>query len=168
MGNTGVRVSRICLGCMSYGDKRWANWVVEEEESLPLIKKAYDAGINFFDTGKANVVTFLQKTGMVLINIANLQQTRIPTALVKRYWGRRSRNTIFQEERLLLLLRCFLVLLRKTLASGPLEKLKRKLRTRDTLITTVFLASISLTPCTTVCAGWIWSILTCSKFIGNI
>jgi aryl-alcohol dehydrogenase-like predicted oxidoreductase len=36
---------------MSYGDKRWAPWVVEEEESLPLIKQAFDAGINFFDTG---------------------------------------------------------------------------------------------------------------------
>ncbi|KAI8576495.1 hypothetical protein K450DRAFT_256435 [Umbelopsis ramanniana AG] len=53
LGNTECRVSRICLGCMSYGDKNWANWVVEEDESLPLIKKAYDAGINFFDT--ANV-----------------------------------------------------------------------------------------------------------------
>ncbi|KAI8579745.1 hypothetical protein K450DRAFT_240131 [Umbelopsis ramanniana AG] len=53
LGNTGCRVSRICLGCMSYGDKNWADWVVEEDESLPLIKQAYDAGINFFDT--ANV-----------------------------------------------------------------------------------------------------------------
>ncbi|KAJ2956293.1 hypothetical protein NQZ79_g7844 [Umbelopsis isabellina] len=53
LGPTGVRVSRICLGCMSYGDKNWASWVTEEEESLPLIKQAYDAGINFFDT--ANV-----------------------------------------------------------------------------------------------------------------
>ena len=52
MGNTGARVSRICLGCMSFGDKRWAPWVLEEEEALPLIKKAYDSGINFFDTGK--------------------------------------------------------------------------------------------------------------------
>jgi aryl-alcohol dehydrogenase-like predicted oxidoreductase len=36
---------------MSYGDKNWAPWVTEEEASLPLIKQAYDAGINFFDTG---------------------------------------------------------------------------------------------------------------------
>ncbi|GAB5586887.1 CSG1/SUR1-like protein [Umbelopsis nana] len=50
MGNTGARVSRICLGCMSFGDKRWGPWVLEEEEALPLIKKAYDSGINFFDT----------------------------------------------------------------------------------------------------------------------
>ncbi|KAG2181713.1 hypothetical protein INT44_008528 [Umbelopsis vinacea] len=53
LGNTGCRVSRICLGCMSFGDKKWAPYVVDEKESLPLIKKAYDAGINFFDT--ANV-----------------------------------------------------------------------------------------------------------------
>ncbi|CAM0141033.1 hypothetical protein VKS41_007751 [Umbelopsis sp. WA50703] len=53
LGATGARVSRICLGCMSYGDKNWAPWVTEEEASLPLIKQAYDAGINFFDT--ANV-----------------------------------------------------------------------------------------------------------------
>ncbi|GAB5589516.1 hypothetical protein Unana1_04416 [Umbelopsis nana] len=53
MGNTGARVSRICLGCASFGDKRWADWVLEEEEALPLIKKAYDSGINFFDTANA-------------------------------------------------------------------------------------------------------------------
>lgn len=52
LGTTGCRVSRICLGCMSFGDSRWAPYVVDEKESLPLIKKAYDAGINFFDTGK--------------------------------------------------------------------------------------------------------------------
>ncbi|GAB5586886.1 CSG1/SUR1-like protein [Umbelopsis nana] len=53
LGTTGCRVSRICLGCMSFGDNRWAPYVIDEKESLPLIKKAYDAGINFFDT--ANV-----------------------------------------------------------------------------------------------------------------
>jgi len=43
-------VSRICLGCMSYGSSKWGPWVLDEEASLPLIKKAYDLGINFFDT----------------------------------------------------------------------------------------------------------------------
>jgi aryl-alcohol dehydrogenase-like predicted oxidoreductase len=52
LGTTGCRVSRICLGCMSFGDNRWAPFLVDEKESLPLIKQAYDAGINFFDTGK--------------------------------------------------------------------------------------------------------------------
>ncbi|KAI8075405.1 NADP-dependent oxidoreductase domain-containing protein [Gilbertella persicaria] len=49
-GNTGLRVSRLTLGCMSYGTSKWQSWVKDEEESLGLIGKAYDAGINFFDT----------------------------------------------------------------------------------------------------------------------
>ncbi|CAO3630862.1 unnamed protein product [Cunninghamella blakesleeana] len=49
-GNTGLKVSKICLGCMSYGSKDWQNWVLDEEESLHIIGKAYEAGINFFDT----------------------------------------------------------------------------------------------------------------------
>ncbi|MFE0624844.1 aldo/keto reductase [Priestia aryabhattai] len=56
LGNTGTDVSRICLGCMGFGDPgRWklAPWVLDEEQSFPIIKKALDLGINFFDT--ANV-----------------------------------------------------------------------------------------------------------------
>jgi len=55
LGNTGMDVSKICLGCMSFGDpKNWVHsWVLEEEESRVIIKKALDLGINFFDT--ANV-----------------------------------------------------------------------------------------------------------------
>ncbi|KAG0227784.1 hypothetical protein BGW41_003681 [Actinomortierella wolfii] len=53
LGKTGLRVSRFCLGFMSYGDPEWNGWAKGEEESLELIKKAYDAGFNFFDT--ANV-----------------------------------------------------------------------------------------------------------------
>lgn len=55
LGNTGLDVSRICLGSMSFGDpKNWVHkWVLEEDESRPLIKRALDLGINFFDT--ANV-----------------------------------------------------------------------------------------------------------------
>ncbi|GAA5814164.1 hypothetical protein MFLAVUS_007657 [Mucor flavus] len=49
-GNTGLRVSRFSLGCMSYGSSKWQPWVKDEEESLYLIGKAYEAGINFFDT----------------------------------------------------------------------------------------------------------------------
>jgi len=49
-GNTGLKVSKICLGCMSYGSPIWSPWVKEEEESIKAIKVAYEAGINFFDT----------------------------------------------------------------------------------------------------------------------
>jgi aryl-alcohol dehydrogenase (NADP+) len=50
LGSTGVKVSRICLGCMTYGTKKWREWVLEEKESRPFIKEALEAGINFFDT----------------------------------------------------------------------------------------------------------------------
>src|ERR1035437_4040291 len=50
LGSTGVKVSRICLGCMTYGAKKWREWVLEEQESRPLIRHAIEAGINFFDT----------------------------------------------------------------------------------------------------------------------
>ena len=55
LGRTGLDVSRICLGCMSFGDasRGGHQWVLDEEESRPLIKKALEAGVNFFDT--ANV-----------------------------------------------------------------------------------------------------------------
>ncbi|KAF9978819.1 hypothetical protein BGZ73_000088 [Actinomortierella ambigua] len=53
LGKTGLRVSRFCLGFMSYGDPAWNGWAKGEEESLALIKKAYDAGFNFFDTANA-------------------------------------------------------------------------------------------------------------------
>ncbi|KAI8365638.1 NADP-dependent oxidoreductase domain-containing protein, partial [Choanephora cucurbitarum] len=49
-GNTGLRVSQLSLGCMSYGSSQWQAWVKDEKESLELIGKAYEAGINFFDT----------------------------------------------------------------------------------------------------------------------
>ena len=50
LGSTGLKVSRICLGCMTYGTKKWREWVLEEEEGRPFIKQALEAGINFFDT----------------------------------------------------------------------------------------------------------------------
>ncbi len=50
LGKTGMKVSRLCLGMMSYGSKTWREWVLTEEEAKPFIKRALEAGINFFDT----------------------------------------------------------------------------------------------------------------------
>lgn len=50
LGSTGLKVSRLCLGCMSYGAKSWRQWVLDEEDSLPFFKRAHEAGINFYDT----------------------------------------------------------------------------------------------------------------------
>src|SRR5579872_5566201 len=55
LGKTGLKVSRICLGCMSYGvpDRGAHPWTLDEERSRPFISRALELGINFFDT--ANV-----------------------------------------------------------------------------------------------------------------
>ena len=50
LGKTGLKVSRLCLGMMSYGSKTWREWVLEEEEGKPFVRRALEAGINFFDT----------------------------------------------------------------------------------------------------------------------
>ena len=50
LGKTGMKVSRLCLGMMTYGSKTWREWILTEEEAKPFVKRALDAGINFFDT----------------------------------------------------------------------------------------------------------------------
>src|SRR5690606_7911950 len=51
LGSTGTRVSRICLGAMSFGSGQ--EWMISEEDSFAIVKRALDAGINFFDTANA-------------------------------------------------------------------------------------------------------------------
>ncbi|RKH57635.1 aldo/keto reductase [Corallococcus aberystwythensis] len=50
LGHTGLRVSRICLGCMSYGTPKWRPWVLDEEASQPFFRRAVELGVTFFDT----------------------------------------------------------------------------------------------------------------------
>jgi aryl-alcohol dehydrogenase-like predicted oxidoreductase len=50
LGATGLKVSRICLGMMSYGDPNWRDWVLGEDAAEPFVRRAAEAGINFFDT----------------------------------------------------------------------------------------------------------------------
>ncbi|RPI93425.1 MAG: aldo/keto reductase [Chloroflexi bacterium] len=50
LGKTGMKVSRLCLGMMSYGSRQWRPWVLEGDEARPFIKRALEAGVNFFDT----------------------------------------------------------------------------------------------------------------------
>src|SRR6186713_2642458 len=50
LGTTGLKVSKVCLGTMTFGSPEWRNWVMGEADSLPFIKRALDHGINFFDT----------------------------------------------------------------------------------------------------------------------
>lgn len=50
LGATGLRVSRLCLGCMSYGTPAWRDWVLDAKASMPFFRRAFEAGINFYDT----------------------------------------------------------------------------------------------------------------------
>jgi aryl-alcohol dehydrogenase (NADP+) len=50
LGRSGLKVSRICLGMMTYGTPEWREWVLNEEQSRPFIRRALELGINFFDT----------------------------------------------------------------------------------------------------------------------
>jgi len=56
LGNSGLKVSRLCLGMMTYGSSSWHKWVLNEEQALPFVKRALEVGINFFDT--ADVYSF--------------------------------------------------------------------------------------------------------------
>ncbi|WP_223631578.1 aldo/keto reductase [Corallococcus sp. EGB] len=50
LGHTGLRVSRICLGCMSYGTPKWRPWVLDEAAAQPFFRRAVELGVTFFDT----------------------------------------------------------------------------------------------------------------------
>src|SRR5258708_6536148 len=50
LGHTGLHVSRLCLGTMTYGSSKWRDWVLDEEQAAPFFRKAFEIGINFFDT----------------------------------------------------------------------------------------------------------------------
>ncbi|AOZ91215.1 aldo/keto reductase [Paenibacillus crassostreae] len=82
LGNTGLDVSRLCLGCMGFGvAEKWIHpWVLEEERSRPIIKKAIELGINFFDT--ANVYadgTSEEIVGRALKDYANRDEIVLAT-----------------------------------------------------------------------------------------
>jgi aryl-alcohol dehydrogenase (NADP+) len=70
LGQSGLKVSRLCLGCMTYGARSWRDWVLDEDEALPLIRAAYESGITFFDTadmysvGRSEEVLGRALTGM--------------------------------------------------------------------------------------------------------
>jgi aryl-alcohol dehydrogenase (NADP+) len=50
LGHSGIKVSRLCLGCMTYGSPQWRPWILDEDASRPFFRQAWEAGINFFDT----------------------------------------------------------------------------------------------------------------------
>ncbi len=80
LGKTGVTVSRICLGCMSYGTSKWRPWVLDEADAMPFFRRAVEAGINFFDTADMYSLGVSEEvTGKALREYANLEETVLAT-----------------------------------------------------------------------------------------
>ena len=75
LGTTGTKVSRLCLGMMTYGSSSWREWVLEEDASKPLIRRAVEAGINFFDTADMYSVGVSEEiTGRALKEFAGARE----------------------------------------------------------------------------------------------
>lgn len=49
LGNSGLKVSPVILGCLQFGSKQWMDWILEEKESVEMVKAAWDMGINTFE-----------------------------------------------------------------------------------------------------------------------
>ena len=80
LGRTGLTVSRICLGCMSYGATSWRPWVLEEQAARPFFKRAIELGINFFDTADMySLGVSEQITGRCLREFGKLDELVIAT-----------------------------------------------------------------------------------------
>jgi aryl-alcohol dehydrogenase-like predicted oxidoreductase len=80
LGRTGLKVSRLCLGCMTYGSPDWRPWVLDEERSKPFFRKAVEAGINFFDTADLYSLGESERvTGRALKEFTRRDETVIAT-----------------------------------------------------------------------------------------
>jgi aryl-alcohol dehydrogenase-like predicted oxidoreductase len=80
LGNTGLKVSRLCLGCMTYGSPEWRSWVLDLEQSKPFFRSAIEKGITFFDT--ANVYSIGRSeevTGECLRELARREEIVVAT-----------------------------------------------------------------------------------------
>jgi aryl-alcohol dehydrogenase-like predicted oxidoreductase len=84
-GRTGMSVSRICLGAMSYGDPKWRAWVLDEDAAMPFFRKAVEAGVNFFDTADVYSLGVSESiTGRALRKYAKLEQVVLATKVFNR------------------------------------------------------------------------------------
>ena len=80
LGGTGLTVSRICLGCMSYGDPAWRAWVLDEAAARPFFRRAVEGGITFFDTADMYSLGVSEEiTGRALREYAVLDEVVLAT-----------------------------------------------------------------------------------------
>ncbi|HEX6251361.1 MAG TPA: aldo/keto reductase [Gemmatimonadaceae bacterium] len=84
LGTTGASVSRVCLGCMTFGSSEWRPWTIGEREARPIFRKAIESGINFFDTADMYSLGMSEEiTGRALRDMARLEEIVIAT---KVFW----------------------------------------------------------------------------------
>jgi 1-deoxyxylulose-5-phosphate synthase len=82
LGHTGLTVSRLALGCMSYGSSKWRPWVLDEPAAKPYFRRAVEAGINFFDTADMYSLGASEEvTGRALREYANREEIVLATKL---------------------------------------------------------------------------------------
>lgn len=80
LGQTGLKVSRLCLGCMTYGSSKWRDWVLDDAAARPFFKQALDLGINFFDTADVYSIGVSEEvTGRALKELTKRDQVVIAT-----------------------------------------------------------------------------------------
>lgn len=80
LGKSGLKVSRICLGMMSYGDPKWRDWVLDEQAARPFIQRALELGINFFDTANVYSAGVSEEiTGRALRELAKRDEIVVAT-----------------------------------------------------------------------------------------
>jgi aryl-alcohol dehydrogenase-like predicted oxidoreductase len=80
LGESGLTVSRLALGCMSYGDPGWRPWVLDKDAARPFFRRAVEAGINFFDTADMYSLGVSEEiTGSLLREFASLEEVVIAT-----------------------------------------------------------------------------------------
>lgn len=80
LGQSGLIVSRICLGCMSYGSSKWRPWVLDEQDAKPFYRRALELGINFFDTSNMYSLGVSEEvTGRALREMANMEEVVLAT-----------------------------------------------------------------------------------------
>jgi len=102
LGHTGLKVSRLCLGMMTYGTPQWRSWVLDEDHSRPIIKRAVEAGLNFFDTANMYSLGASEEiTGRALREFARREEVVIATKVYfpmgdKPNQGSLSRKHIFE------------------------------------------------------------------------
>ncbi|MGA2762015.1 MAG: aldo/keto reductase [Spirochaetia bacterium] len=85
LGRTGLKVSRICLGTMTYGSSKWRDWVLDEKEARPFYKRAIEMGISFFDTADVYSLGVSEEvTGRALREFAKRDEIVVATKVFNR------------------------------------------------------------------------------------